>query len=205
MKYSSKVLEDVVDAFNTLPSVGKKTALRLVLHLIHDESGKKQKIIDALKNVKENLRTCEQCYNFSDEGICEICKSSTRSKNVVCVVESVRDVMAIEETQQYNGVYHVLGGVISPLNGIGHDQLNLEALLDRVKNGDVTEIIMALSPTVDGDTTIYYISKKLHDENVNISTIARGVSFGGELEYADEITLGRSILARTPYSLKEDS
>ncbi len=204
MKYSSSLLEDAVLSLNALPSIGKKTALRLVLHLLKDDSGKVEDIVRSLKDLKQNLKTCSSCFNFSDNVICDICLSPERVKSTICVVESVRDVMAIEDTDQYSGLYHVLGGVISPLNGIGQEQLNIQALLSRISIDQIDEVILALSPTVDGDTTSYYISKNLEAMNVKISTIARGVSFGGELEYADEITLGRSILARTPYSINVD-
>jgi len=204
MKYSSSILEDAVLALNALPSVGKKTALRLILHLLKDDTGKADKIIHSITELKTNLKTCTSCFNYSDQAICDICASAERIKTTICVVESVRDVMAIEDTDQYSGQYHVLGGVISPLNGIGQEQLNMHALFSRIDSEDIEELILALSPTVDGDTTSYYISKQLENKNIKISTIARGVSFGGELEYADEITLGRSILARTPYSINVD-
>lgn len=204
MKYSSNVLEEAVLALNALPSIGKKTALRLILHILNDDTGKADKIVRSLEDLKTKLKTCSSCFNFSDKETCGICLSPERLKSTICVVESVRDVMAIEDTDQYSGQYHVLGGVISPLNGIGQEQLNMQALFDRIKEHKIEEVILALSPTVDGDTTSYYISKNLEAMHVKISTIARGVSFGGELEYADEITLGRSILARTPYSLNTD-
>ncbi len=204
MKYSSGILEDAVLALNSLPSVGKKTALRLILHLLKDDTGKVDKIVHSLQDLKENLKTCTSCFNYSDRDTCDICLSPERVKTTLCIVESVRDVMAIEDTNQYSGLYHVLGGVISPLNGIGQEQLNMHTLFTRIKENQIEELILALSPTVDGDTTSYFISKNLENTNVKISTIARGVSFGGELEYADEITLGRSILARTPYSLTID-
>lgn len=200
MKYSSKVLEQAVEAFNNLPSVGKKSALRLVLHLLNDDSGKSSKIINALQALDTELKTCSKCFNYSDFEICNICSSTERNSKLLCIVESVRDVMAIEETNHFNGMYHVLGGVISPLEGIGHEQLNIQSLIERVQEEQIEELILALSPTLDGDTTMFYISKKLEQFEVKISTIARGVSFGGELEYADEITLGRSILSRLPYS-----
>jgi len=185
MKYSSSILEDAVLAMNALPSVGKKTALRLILHLLKDDTGKVDKIVQSLQDLKTNLKTCNSCFNYSDNDICDIC-------------------LAIEDTDQFRGQYHVLGGVISPLNGIGQEQLNMQSLFERIAEQKIEEVILALSPTVDGDTTSYYISKNLETLDVKISTIARGVSFGGELEYADEITLGRSILARTPYSLNID-
>lgn len=200
MKFSSKILEDAVEAVSSLPSIGKKSALRLVLHLAGQQGTKTQRIIDSLEQLQNNLKTCKCCYNYSDNEICDICEDPTRNTNLVCVVSSVKDVLAIEATQQYSGVYHVVGGVISPLDGIGPDDLNISPLIDRVKEDQVEELIMALSPTIDGDTTIYYLSKLLKDTPVKITTIARGVSFGGELEYADELTLGRSIHSRTDYS-----
>lgn len=203
MKYSSKTLEQVVESLSSLPSIGKKTALRLALHLIDDTTDKSNTIARALENLNSRIKHCAICQNISDAEICEICKAPHRLKNVICVVESIRDVMAIEDTGQYSGLYHVLGGVISPMDGIGPGDINIETLVDRVKKEEIDEIIMAISPTVEGDTTIYFISKLLSEFNVNISTIARGVSFGGELEYADEFTLGRSIASRTPYAKQE--
>lgn len=200
MKYSSKTLEEAVDSLASLPSIGRKTALRLALHLVKDETEKSMRISAALENLEKNINYCQTCYNISDENICEICREPHRNKSVVCVVESVRDVMAIEDTEQFNGLYHVLGGVISPMDGIGPGDLHIDALKERLLQGEVKELIMAISPTIEGDTTIYYLSKTLEPLNVEISTIARGVSFGGELEYADELTLGRSILSRMPYS-----
>jgi len=200
MKYSSKVLEQAVEALNTLPSIGKKSALRLALHLLKDKHNKAEQISQALTALKNDIKVCKVCHNYSDLEVCEICTSTERNKKILCVVESVRDVMAIEDTNHFRGMYHVLGGVISPLDGIGHDQLNIDSLLQRVEQEGIEEIIMALSPTLDGDTTIFYLSKKLEAFNVSITTIARGVSFGGDLEFADEITLGRSIQSRLPYT-----
>lgn len=200
MKFSSRTLENAVDALASLPSVGRKTALRLALHLIRDSTAKASKIAVALQDLETKINYCHICFNISDETTCEICKESHRDRSIICVVESVRDVMAIEETTQYSGMYHVLGGVISPMDGVGPGDLNIEALHARVQQTLPTEIIMAISPTIEGDTTIYYLSKMLEDTSVEISTIARGVSFGGELEYADELTLGRSIISRVPYN-----
>ncbi len=199
MKFSSNLLEEAVNAFSKLPGVGKKSALRMVLHLLKDQTQKSEKIIKSLLEVNESLKTCKVCYNYSDEDVCNICSDEHRLKNVICVVESIRDVMAIEETQQFSGRYHVLGGVISPLDGIGPDDLNIDPLIQRITENNIEEVIMAVSPSIEGETTIFYISKKLKDKEVNISLIARGVSFGGDLEYADEMTLGRSIVSRTPY------
>ena len=200
MKFSSKTLENAVEALSTLPSIGRKSALRLALHLIKDNTSKSIKLASALVDLENNIKYCKVCANISDDSICEICNEVRRNKSLICVVESVRDVMAIEETTQYNGMYHVLGGIISPMDGIGPGDLTIDLLEERVKSGEVKELIMAISPTIEGDTTIYYLSKQMEKYNVEISTIARGVSFGGELEYADELTLGRSIVSRIPYS-----
>lgn len=200
MKFSSKTLENAVEALATLPSIGKKSALRLALHLVKDNTSKSSKLAAALIELENNIRYCQTCFNISDEDTCEICKERQRNTALVCVVESVRDVMAIEETTQYNGLYHVLGGIISPMDGIGPGDLTIANLEERVKLGTIKELIMAISPTIEGDTTIYYLSKQLEKYDIELSTIARGVSFGGELEYADELTLGRSIISRIPYS-----
>ncbi len=200
MKFSSKTLENAVEALASLPSVGRKSALRLALHLIKDTTAKSTKLAAALMDLENNINYCQICFNISDENTCEICKEPHRNRSLVCVVESVRDVMAIEETTQFNGLYHVLGGVISPMDGVGPGDLTIADLEERVKLGDVKELIMAISPTIEGDTTIYYLSKQIEKYKIEISTIARGVSFGGELEYADELTLGRSIISRVPYS-----
>jgi len=202
MNFSSKILEDAVNALSTLPGIGKKSALRLALHLAQDTSGKSLKMAIALDRLEKEIKKCKTCYNYSDVEVCEICKSPQRTGDVVCVVESVRDVMAIEDTNQFTGKYHVLGGVISPLDGIGPDDLSIVQLVDRVRKEGVSELIMAVSPTIEGETTIYYISRLLKEDAVNISIIARGVSFGGELEYADEFTLGRSIASRIPYHIE---
>lgn len=199
MKFSSKTLERAVEAVSALPSIGKKSALRLVLHLAANKGDKKKRLIEALESLSRDLRECRICFNYADQDVCDICHDPVRNKKQICVVESVKDVMAIENTQQYSGVYHILGGVISPLEGIGPEDLRIHELIDRLRSDDIEELIMAISPTIEGDTTIYYISK-LIDQDVKISTIARGVSFGGELEYADELTLGRSIHSRTEYN-----
>lgn len=204
MKFSSKLLEEAVDAFAQLPSIGKKSALRMVLHLLNQDKDFTHSFTSALSRLKDNIKTCNTCYNYSDESTCHICADPHRNKSIICVVEGVRDVMAIEATGQFSGTYHVLGGVISPLEGVGVEQLHLEALIDRVRKDKPDELIMAISPTIDGDTTIYYITKKLEDLDINISTIARGISFGGELEYADGLTLGRSIMSRLPYHVNQD-
>jgi len=200
MKFSSKTLEKAVDALSLLPSIGRKSALRLALHLAEKNTEKKDKIISAIIALRDDLKSCKQCHNYSDNEICDICADVSRSHKTICVVESVKDVMAIENTQQFSGVYHVLGGVISPLEGVGPEDLHIESLVSRInETKDIDELIMAISPTIEGDTTIYYISKLLEGK-VKVSTIARGVSFGGELEYADELTLGRSIHSRTVYT-----
>lgn len=199
MNFSSKLIEEAVNAFSSLPGVGKKTALRLVLHLVNQPLESSEQFGAALIKMRRDIKFCETCHNLSDEPLCTICADLRRDRAMVCVVESIRDVMAIEDTSQYRGLYHVLGGVISPIEGIGPGDLNIDSLLRRVQEGEVREVIMAISPTIEGDTTIFYISKKLKEFGVKISSIARGVSFGGELEYADELTLGRSIVARVPY------
>lgn len=203
MNFSSKLLEEAVNAFASLPGIGKKTALRLVLHLINREVEAVDQFGDAIVKMRQGIKFCKVCYNLSDEDLCNICSDRSRDGQVICVVESIRDVMAIEDTGQFRGLYHVLGGVISPLEGIGPGELQIDSLEHRIANGGVKEVVMAISPTIEGDTTIFYISKRLKDLDIKISTIARGVSFGGELEYADELTLGRSIVARVPYLRQE--
>jgi recombination protein RecR len=204
MNFSSKLIESAVNAFATLPGIGRKTALRLVLHLINRPAEVTGQIADALVRMRQGIRTCQECGNLADEPVCAICNDRRRDRGLVCVVENIRDVMAIEDTQQYRGLYHVLGGIISPLEGIGPQDLNIDLLLQRVAGGEVRELIMAISPTIEGETTIFYLSKLFRDQPVAISTIARGVAFGGELEYADEITLGRSIITRVPYKNQVD-
>ena len=184
--------------FAKLPGIGKKTALRLVLHLLKQEQDVTNNFSEVLKKMRKEIQFCQKCYNISDGTICSICANSGRQKNTICVVENIRDVIAIENTQQFNGTYHVLGGIISPLDGIGPEQLTIEALIDRVKKDKVTELVFALNPNIQGDTTIYYIQKKLGPSTCMITTIARGIAFGGELEYADEMTLGKSISNRQP-------
>jgi recombination protein RecR len=203
MKFSSKLIEEAVDAFASLPGIGKKTALRLTLHLMSQDKDNTVQFTKSLLNMREHIKTCTRCHNISDANICDICNDVYRDKSVVCIVEGIRDVMAIEDTGQFRGLYHILGGIISPIEGIGPNELNIESLIHRIETDKIKEVIMAVSPTIDGETTIFYISKKLKDLNVKVSTIARGVSFGGELEYADEITLGRSIIARVPYQVMD--
>ncbi len=203
MNFSSKLIEEAVNAFASLPSIGKKTALRLVLHLINQEKEFTEQFTEAIAKMREHIKHCQNCHNISDQAVCQICANPSRDRSVVCVVEGIRDVMAVEDTGQYRGLYHVLGGVISPIEGIGPGDLNIDSLMERIQKGEAKEVIMAISPTIEGDTTIFYLSKKLKALNVKVSTIARGVSFGGELEYADELTLGRSIVARVPYRVNE--
>jgi len=199
MNFSSRLLENAVSEFSKLPGVGQKTALRLVLHLLNQPSPDVERFSEALLRLKKEIRFCEICKNISDNAVCEICSGSKRDKTLVCLVEDTRDVMAIENTNQFNGVYHVLGGLISPMDGIGPSDLNIEAIVKRVERGDIREVVLALSATMEGDTTIFYLHKKLKDFPVKFTTIARGIAFGGELEYVDEITLGRSIVTRIPY------
>jgi recombination protein RecR len=199
MNFSSKLLENAVNEFATLPGIGQKTALRLVLHLLNQPQADVEKFSHTLLRLKNEIRFCETCHNISDQKICEICNSVKRDKSIICVVEDTRDVMAIENTGQYHGVYHVMGGLISPMDGIGPSDLTIDSLVERVNRGEITEVILALSATMEGDTTIFYLYKKLKDTGVKISAIARGIAFGGELEYVDEITLGRSIATRIPY------
>jgi recombination protein RecR len=199
MKYSSKLITEAVAEFQKLPGIGEKTALRLVLHLLKQDKLKVNHFSDAISRMRADIKFCNNCNNISDHETCDICSNSMRDHTLVCIVESIREVIAIENTNIYRGTYHVLGGVISPIDGVGPDQLNISMLLERVQKGGVKEVIMALSPTIEGDTTIFYLSKKLKEFNVQITSIARGVSFGGELEYTDELTLGRSIATRLPY------
>ena len=195
-------MEKAVEAFASLPGIGRKTALRLVLYLIKQEKGVTERFAEALTGLREDIRECRVCHNLSDDDTCQICNDQRRDRSLICVVENIRDLMAIEDTGQYRGLYHVLGGVISPIEGVGPADLNIDALLARLPGRDVQEVIMAISPTIEGETTVYYLSKKLHTAGVQVSAIARGVAFGGDLEYADELTLGRSIVARVPYAAK---
>lgn len=201
MNFSSNLIEEAVNEFAKLPGIGKRTALRLVLNLLNKTDAEVKNFTESIKNLKENTQECTQCHFISDDEVCSICSSVTRNQSVICVVESIREVMAIENTSQYNGTFHVLGGVISPMNGVGPNQINLDSLLKRLESGEVQELIMALNPTIDGDTTIFYISKQIQDrfDHIKITTIARGVAFGGELEYVDELTLARSIETRRPF------
>lgn len=198
MVFSSTLLENAVNEFARLPGIGKKTALRLVLHLVKQDASEVNQFSQTIARMKEEIRFCTRCLNVSDTVICNICSNRSRNQQLICVVENIRDVIAIESTQQFNGIYHVLGGIISPLDGVGPDQLTIEHLVQRVAEEEITEIVFALNANIQGDTTIYYIGKKLTHLPVKITTIARGIAFGGELEYADEMTLARSISNRIP-------
>lgn len=198
-QYPSQLLERAVEAFSQLPGVGRKTALRLVLHLLRQSTEDVDSFADAVIRVKHDVKYCKVCHNISDNEVCSICSDPRRDASVVCVVENIQDVMAIENTQQFHGLYHVLGGIISPMDGIGPHDLEIESLVERMEEGTVKEIILALASTMEGDTTNFYISRKLKDAGVKLSVIARGISVGDELEYTDEVTLGRSILNRTPF------
>ena len=198
MQFSSQLLENAVNEFAKLPGIGKKTALRLVLHLLKQDEKDVEQFSEIIARMRNEIKFCQRCFNVADGDICSICANSMRKQETICVIENIRDVIAIESTQQYNGTYHVLGGIISPLDGIGPDQLNIESLIHRVQKESTEEIIFALNPNIQGDTTIYYIQKKLQHINTRITTIARGIAFGGELEYADEMTLARSLQNRLP-------
>lgn len=199
MKIQSRNLEEVVRSFSNLPGIGQKSALRIAIHLLSQPRDRIEKFQNALGSIAL-IRECVECHNLSDDIHCSICTDRSRNRNLVCVVENIQDIMAIEETGQYRGSYHVLGGVISPIEGIGPSDLNIDSLFMRIEKDKIEELIMAISPTIDGETTIYYLSKRLASTQVRISQIARGVAFGGELQYTDEITLGRSIIARLPYT-----
>ena len=197
MDLSSRLLTEAVDEF--LPGIGKKTALRVVLHLLKQDKEHVVRFIESIKRLRDETQFCARCHNISDAELCSICTDRSRKSDLICVVETLRDVIAIENTNQYRGKYHVLGGVISPIDGIGPEDLNIQTLVDRIGVEEIGEVIMAISPTIEGDTTIFYLSKQLAHFEVSITTIARGISFGGELEYADELTLARSIVTRLPY------
>jgi len=199
MNFSSKLIEDAVNEFSKLPGVGKRTALRFVLHLMKQSPDEVNQFSTAFTRLRQELRYCAKCHNVSDKPLCDVCLNPHRDHSTVCVVEDIRDVMAIENTQQYRGVYHVLNGIISPMDGIGPSDLTIESLVQKVAAGEIKEIIMALSTTMEGDTTNFYIYKRLKEYSLTVSTIARGIAIGDELEYADEVTLGRSIINRTPY------
>ena len=198
MIFSSYLLEKAVNELAKLPGIGKKTALRLALHLLKQPENEVSHFCESIENMRKEIKFCSRCYNISDKHVCNICDNVSRKQDIICVVENIRDVMAIESTQHFNGVFHVLGGIISPLDGVGPEQLNIEPLIQRVQSNQITEIVFALNPNIQGDTTIYYIGRKLKEYPIKITTIARGISFGGELEYADEMTLAKSITNRIP-------
>ncbi|TRZ41801.1 recombination mediator RecR [Robertkochia solimangrovi] len=199
MDFSSKLLTNAVSEVSQLPGIGKRTALRLVLHLLRQPASRTEELAAALLTLKSEIRFCKSCHNISDNELCEICSNPKRDESLICVVEDIRDVMAIENTGQFNGIYHVLGGKISPMDGVGPQDLTIGSLVQKVKDGKVAEIIFALSSTMEGDTTNFYIFKQLEPYEINTSTIARGIAVGDELEYADEVTLGRSIINRIPF------
>ena len=199
MEFSSKLLEKAVNEVSQLPGIGKRTALRLVLHLLKQPEAQTRFLSEALTTMREEIKFCKNCHNISDVEVCEICHNPARNQKIICVVEDVRDVMAIENTNQFKGIYHVLGGKISPIDGVGPSQLNINSLVEKVKLGQTEELIFALSSTMEGDTTNFYIFKQIKDFDIKTSTIARGIAVGDELEYADEVTLGRSILNRVPF------
>jgi recombination protein RecR len=202
LEYPSKLIEEAVNQISKLPGIGKKTALRLVLHLIKDKEESTTALTESLNKLRSGIRFCARCHNITDTEICSICTSHRRDRSILCVVEDANDVMAIENTAQFNGLYHVLGGVISPINGVGPSELKIESLVNRLNHGqsEIKELILALSPTMEGDTTAFYIHRRIKDLSLKVSVIARGVPVGGDLEYADEITLGRSILGRTLFN-----
>lgn len=199
MDFSSKLLENAVNEMSQLPGIGKRTALRLVLHLLKQPEQQTTLLAESLKKMRDEVNFCDSCHNISDTQLCEICANPNRNETIVCVVEDIRDVMAIENTSQYRGHYHVLGGKISPMDGVGPGELTIDSLVEKVKDGKVDELIFALSSTMEGDTTNFYIFKQIEAFNITTTTIARGISVGDELEYADEVTLGRSILHRVPF------
>lgn len=201
-QYPSQLLEKAVSEFSRLPGIGRKTALRLVLHLLRQPAEDVEQFASAVTRMKQEVKYCRVCHNISDTDVCSICSDHRRDGSIVCVVENIQDVMAIENTQQYHGLYHVLGGIISPMDGIGPSDIEIASLVERVEEGGIQEVILALSSTMEGDTTNFYISRKLEGTGVKLSIIARGISVGDELEYTDEVTLGRSILNRTPFDGK---
>ena len=198
MIFSSILIEDAVSQFSKLPGIGKKTALRLVLHLLKQDKNQVELFSHLISKMRNEIQFCAKCHNISDHEICRLCNDFARKKNQICIVENIRDVMAIEATQQYSGMYHVLGGLISPLDGIGPETLTIASLINRIETEEIEELIFALSPTLEGDTTSYYITKKIHNKPIKITALSRGVAFGGELEYADELTLARSFVNRLP-------
>ncbi len=204
-QYSSRHLEYAIRTIGQLPGIGRKSALRIALFLLKNKSTLLPELIEGLDGIRLNIQNCKACHNLSDTDLCSICNDRSRQKNIICVVESERDVIAIEDTGQYHGLYHVLGGIISPIDGVGPKDLHIESLVERIGQQNISELIKAISPTIEGETTIFYLTKLLKDHQVKISIIARGVAFGGELEYADGVTLGRSIVARTNIELTESA
>ena len=202
MNYSSKLLENAVNELARLPGIGRKTALRLALHLIRQEAQNVESFSKAILAMRNEIKRCNTCHNISDNEVCDICSNQKRDQSLVCVVQDIRDVMAIENTNQYTGLYHVLGGIISPIDGIGPDDLKIESLINKVAEGYIKEVILALPTTIEGDTTNFYLSRKLSDYSLALSTIARGIAIGDDIEFTDEITLGRSIINRVPFSEK---
>lgn len=200
---SSKLLNNAVEEFSKLPGIGKKTALRMVLQILKWSEQDVSRFGNSIIELKREIKNCTICHNISDEDICPICNDKSRHNNVICIIENIRDIMMIESTHQYNGLYHVLGGIISPMDGIGPEDLTIQSLINRIKKFEIKEVIFALSTTMEGDTTCFYLAKKISDFDVKISTIARGVAFGGDLEYTDELTLGRSIINRIDYEVKK--
>lgn len=198
--FSSSLLDSAVNEISKLPGIGKKSALRLVLHLLRQEESVAVALGEAIIKLRKEIKYCKLCHNISDKELCDICADTKRDKSIVCVVENIKDVISIENTRQFNGVYHILGGIISPIDGISPNDIEIESLVDRVKSGEIKEIILALSTTMEGDTTNFYIFRKVAEFDIKISILARGVSIGDELEYTDEVTLGRSILNRTPFT-----
>ena len=199
--YPSKLLENAVNEFASLPGIGKKTAFRLVMHLLRQNESDVERFGESIIQLKKEIKYCKICYNISDNDVCDICNDRSRDRSIICIVENIRDVIAIENTGQYKGLYHVLGGIISPMDGIGPSDLNIDQLEEKVKSGNIEEVIFALSTTMEGDTTNYYIYRRLIPYNTRITSLSRGVAIGDELEYTDEITLGRSIVNRTPFDL----
>lgn len=199
MEFSSRIIEQAVNEFSRFPGIGKKTALRLVLHLVKQNEQDIRGLSGSILALKEKLKFCKECGNVADEDVCLICKDPRRDRSLLCLVEDMRDVMALENTSQYRGIYHILGGLISPMDGIGPDELNIESIEKRIKEHDVKEVIIALSATMEGDTTAFYLSRRFKSLGVKVSSLSRGIAIGGELEYADEITLGRSIAGRVPF------
>jgi recombination protein RecR len=201
--YPSRLLENAVNEFASLPGIGKKTAFRLVMHLLRQKESDVERFGESIVKLKKEIKYCKICFNISDNDVCDICSDNSREQSIVCIVENIRDVIAIEKTGQYRGVYHVLGGIISPMDGIGPSDLNIDQLEEKVKTGNIGEVIFALSTTMEGDTTNYYIYRRLMPYNIKITSLSRGVAIGDELEYTDEITLGRSIVNRMPFELQK--